>query len=572
MQTENAAIEQKVESLLKEMTLQEKLGQMTQAERAAIKPAEVEEFFIGSILSGGGSVPWDSSPSGWAEMFNGFQSSAMKTRLKIPMIYGIDAVHGHNNVKGAVLFPHNIGLGCSRNPMLVEKAARATAEEVASTGLNWTFAPCIAVPQDERWGRTYEGFGETAELTSLMAQAAVKGYQGNGYTTYPYVLACAKHFIGDGGTTNGLDQGNTEIDEATLREIHLPGYVSAIKAGVGSIMVSFSSWDGQKMHSHKYLLTDVLKNELNFKGFLVSDWDAIQQLEGDFKKQVATAINAGVDMAMVPNSWKEFISVMKELVSEKVIPMSRIDDAVRRILRVKLEMHLFEKPYADRSLISMFGCKEHREIARECVRESVVLLKNENKMLPLKKNARHIILAGKSADDLGNQCGGWSVSWQGESGKTTDGTTILQAVKNAVSPNTKVTILKDDNIDPGADFAIAVIGEKPYAEGMGDRTDLRISDEDVRVVSRLKDAGLPVVTILFSGRPMIIEDIIHRTDAFVAAWLPGTQAEGITDVLFGDYNFKGKLSHSWPGKMEDIPVNAGSSARPLFEYGFGLSY
>ncbi|MGE5350846.1 MAG: glycoside hydrolase family 3 protein [Acidobacteriota bacterium] len=567
------SIEEKVENLLSEMTLEEKIGQMTQAERASIKPEEVRDYYIGSILSGGGSAPEDNSLKGWTDMYNNFQMYALKTRLKIPIIYGTDAVHGNNNVKGAVIFPHNIALGCTNNPALVEQASRVTAEEVAATGINWTFAPCIAVVRDERWGRTYEGFGESPELQAVMAEAAVKGFQGNGFSSPSSILACAKHFVGDGGTTGGHDQGNTEIDEETLRKVHLPGYISAIKAGVGSIMVSFSSWNGQKMHSHKYLLTDVLKNELGFKGFLVSDWAGINQLPGDFKRQVESAINAGLDMAMAPNDWKKFIAAMKELVQEGRIPISRVDDAVRRILRVKCQMHLFENPYANKNLAASFGSASHREVARQCVRESMVMLKNLNNTLPLSKSAKNIIVAGKNADDIGNQCGGWTVSWLGQSGQTTQGTTVLQAVKNAVSTSTKVTYSADGSGAEGMDFAIAVIGETPYAEGAGDRKDLRISNEDIKVITNLKNAGIPVVTVLISGRPMIISDIIDKTDAFVAAWLPGTEGQGVADVLFGDFNFKGKLTHSWPKTMAQIPVNVGDrNLDPLFKYGFGLYY
>ncbi|MGE5430063.1 MAG: glycoside hydrolase family 3 protein [Syntrophomonadaceae bacterium] len=573
MQPEIISVDQKVESLLSQMTLEEKIGQMTQAERASIKPEEVRDFFIGSVLSGGGSAPQDNSPSGWANMYDGFQTYALKTRLKIPVIYGIDAVHGNNNVKGAVIFPHNIGLGCTRNAALVEKAARVTAEEVAATGIDWTFAPCIAVVRNERWGRTYEGFGETPELSGMMSEAAVKGFQGSSYDSPSSILACAKHFVGDGGTADGHDQGNTVLDEAALRAIHLPGYIAAIKAGVGSIMVSFSSFNGQKMHSHKYLLTDVLKNELGFKGFLVSDWLAIEQLPGDYKTQVATAINSGLDMAMEPGSWKQFISAMKELVNEGRIPMARIDDAVKRILRVKFEMHLFDNPYSDRSLLPLLGSSSHREVARQCVRESMVLLKNLNSTLPLSKNAKNIIVAGKNADNMGNQCGGWTISWQGQSGNITEGTTILQAIKNTVSNTASVTYSADGSGAAGADYAIAVIGETPYAEGVGDRTDLRLSAEDVRVITNLKNAGIPVVTVLVSGRPMILSDIINKTDALVAAWLPGTEGEGVADILFGDFKPTGKLSHSWPQTMTQIPINAGDKTyEPLFEYGFGLSY
>jgi beta-glucosidase len=506
-------------------------------------------------------------------MYDRFQASAMKTRLGIPLIYGIDAVHGHNNVHGAVIFPHNIGMGCTRNSNLVEQAARASAEEVAGTGIDWTFAPCIAVPRNERWGRTYEGFGETPELSEQMAAAAVRGFQGSNLADPTSILACTKHFVGDGGTTNGQDQGNTQVDEQTLRDIHMAGYVSAVQEGVGSIMVSFSSWNGQKMHGNYYLLTTVLKGELGFDGFLISDWAGINQLPGDYASDIETSINAGLDMIMVPNDFNEFMTTAKELVSNNRIPMSRINDAVRRILRIKFKLGLFEAPYTDRGFTGSIGSQAHRDIARECVRQSMVLLKNENQILPLAKNVGRIHVAGKNADDLGNQCGGWSITWQGTSGNITEGTTILQAVENVVSSGTNVTFSIDGSGASGADVGIVIIGERPYAEGNGDRSDLSLPSEDVAAIENVKNAGIPVIAILVSGRPMIIEPILDDCQAFIAAWLPGTEGQGVTDVLFGDHNPSGKLSHSWPKNMGQIPINYGdANYDPLFPYGFGLSY
>lgn len=567
-------VDDRVEDLLSRMTLAEKIGQITQAERQALSSEnDIQTYFLGSLLSGGGSAPSPNIPSEWADMYDRFQSSAMKTRLGIPLIYGIDAVHGHNNVYGAVIFPHNIGMGCTRNPDLVEQAAQATAEEVAGTGIDWTFAPCIAVPQNERWGRTYEGFGETPELSKQMAAAEVRGFQGNNLADPATILACTKHFVGDGGTTNGKDQGNTEVDEQTLRDIHMLGYISAIQEGVGSIMVSFSSWNGQKMHGNYYLLTTVLKEELGFDGFLISDWSGIDQLPGDYASDIETSINAGLDMIMVPNNFIEFITTFTDLVNNNRIPISRIDDAVRRILRIKFKLGLFESPYTNRGLTGSIGSPAHREIARECVRQSVVLLKNENQILPLAKNISRIHLAGKNADDLGNQCGGWSITWQGSSGNITEGTTILQAIQNTVSEGTDVTFSMDGSGANGADVGIVVIGETPYAEGAGDRTDLNLSTEDIMAIENVKNAGIPVVAILISGRPMIIEPILDNCQAFMAAWLPGTEGQGVADVLFGDYNFTGKLSHTWPRKMSQIPINYGdANYNPLFPYGFGLSY
>jgi beta-glucosidase len=567
-------IEKRVETLLAQMTLDEKVGQMTQVDRGFLeKEEDIQIYYLGSLLSGGGSAPADNSPNGWANMYDRYQLYALQTRLKIPLLYGIDAVHGHNNVRGAVIFPHNIGLGCTRNLALVEQAARVTAAEVAGTGIDWTFSPVVAVPRNERWGRTYEGFGESPELVEMMAEAAVKGYQGNDLADRASILACAKHFIGDGGTANGGDQGDTQVDETTLRQIHLPGYLAALEAGVGSIMASFSSWNGQKMHGNKYLLTGVLKTELRFQGFLISDWGGIDQLPGDYASDIETSINAGLDMIMVPQRYKEFIITLKNLVNQGRVPRSRIDDAVRRILRAKMAMGLFEHPFTDRTLTAAVGSAAHREVARECVRQSLVLLKNNNHTLPLAKNLARLHVAGKNADDLGNQCGGWTISWQGRSGNVTIGTTILQAIKNAVSSNTAVTFSRDGTGAEGANVGIVVIGETPYAEGVGDRADLRLATDDIVTIIRVRNAGIPVVVILISGRPMIISPWIDYCEAFIAAWLPGTEGQGVADVLFGDYNPTGKLSHSWPREMSQIPINIGDPVyEPLFAYGYGLSY
>lgn len=581
--SDGAAIEAKVDALLKSMTLDEKIGQMTQVDLGAIKnnKADIQKYFIGSMLSGGDSDPPDNSPQTWAKTYDEFQSWALKTRLKIPLIYGIDAVHGHNNVDGAVIFPHNIGLGATRNPELVEKAARITAVEIAGTGMNWTFAPCIAVARNIRWGRTYESFGETPELAESLGAAAVRGLQGKSLSDPTAAVACAKHYMGDGGTTNGKDQGNTECDEATLRKIHLPGYIAAIKADTGTIMVSFSSWNGKKMHGNKYLLTDVLKNELGFKGFLISDWAGIDQLSPDYKAAIEQSINAGMDMAMVPNgpgqknNYVEFISLLKELVAEGKVPQARIDDAVRRILRVKFQTRLFEKPFTDPSLTASIGSAEHRQVARDCVRQSLVLLKNEKNALPLAKNAKRLVVAGKAADDLGMQCGGWTIKWQGQAGKVTSGgTTILTAIRQTAAPGAEVIFSPDGENVQGADAAIVVVGEAPYAEGNGDRRDLSLSQKDIDLVKKVKLSGVPVITVLLSGRPMIISSALDASDGFIAAWLPGSEGQGVADVLFGDYKPTGKLPHTWPKSMDQVPLNVGDPGadKALFPYGFGLRY
>ncbi len=584
-----SSFDPRVKRLLSTMTLAEKIGQLTQAEQNALKEGDIEKYFLGSLLCGGSSDPKaGNSLEAWTDMYDGFQRQSLKTRLAIPILFGVDAVHGHNNVLNAVVFPHNIGLGCTRNPELVEKAGRITAEEIRATGFHWTFAPCIAVPRDERWGRTYEGFGETAELAQSLGAAAIRGLQRNDLNHPLSVLACAKHFVGDGGTTMGtgqmnrnqkrlLDQGDTRVSEAELRQIHLPGYVDSIKAGVGSIMVSYSSWNGLKLSGSKQLLTDVLKRELGFEGFLISDYNAIGQINSDFKKSIELSINAGMDMAMEPNDYQRFIGLLMELVNEGRVTPARIEDAVTRILRVKFAMGLMDKkrsPLADRKLQRTFGSPAHREVARECVRQSLVLLKNERRTLPLSKHVGRIHVAGKNANDIGSQCGGWTIDWQGRSGNvTTGGTTILGAIQKAVSSSTKVTFTADGSEATGATFAIAVVGETPYAEGRGDREDLSLSPEDMSVIMNLKSAQVPIVVVLVSGRPMIVNEALAQSDAFVAAWLPGTEGQGVADVLFGDYKPTGKLSCSWPRSMSQIPINIGdANYDPLFKYGYGLSY
>ncbi len=578
----------KVRPVLAQMTLEEKIGQMIQANQKSLQDySEIEKLFLGSVLSGGSSDPATGNGlKDWTDHYDSLQSRTQNTRLKIPLLYGIDAVHGHSNVLGAVIFPHNIGLGCSRNPKLVERAAHITAIETRATGINWTFAPCVTVPRDERWGRTYEGFGEDSELARVLGEAAVIGYQGRDLSDPQRVLACAKHWIGDGGTKYGtgrklkenvqiLDRGDVLISEAELRRVHLAGYVSAIKAGVGTIMPSYSSWNGVKCSGSKRLLTEILKQELKFEGFLISDYDAIDEMPGDYKTQIETSVNAGMDMFMVSGKYRELYKLLLELVKENKVAMTRIDDAVTRILRVKFAMRLMEpgrSQLADRRLHSSFGSAAHRLVARECVRETLVLLKNEKRVLPAAKTLNRIHVAGKSADDIGNQCGGWTISWQGKSGEnTTGGTTILKAIQESVSNQTKVTFSTDGSDAAGADLGIVVIGEIPYAEMIGDRQSLELAEEDVAVVEKMKQAGMPVVVVLLSGRPMIIDKVIDKADAFVAAWLPGTEGRGVTDVLFGDYKFTGKLSFSWPRSMDQIPINVGDkNYNPLFKYGYGL--
>jgi beta-glucosidase len=576
-----------VKELLSRMTLEEKIGQMIQTDQEHLRdPADIEKYYIGSVLSGGNSDPVEgNSLQAWTDRYDQLQGYALKTRLGIPILYGIDAVHGHSNVLGAVIFPHNIGLGCMRDPELVEKISRITATEMRATGIQWTFAPCVTVPRDERWGRTYEGFSEDPKLVKVLGEASIRGFQGKDLAAPLSVLACAKHYIGDGGTTAvlrgrqgiRLDQGDTQIDEQRLREIHLPPYVAAVEAGVGTIMPSYSSWNGVKCSASRHLLTEILKRELGFEGFIISDYRAINQVDPDYKTAIAISINAGIDMGMIPSEYREFSTYLKELVEEGVVPISRIDDAVTRILRVKCAMGLLDKNrshLAYRGLRNKFGSDEHREVAREAVRKSLVLLKNEACVLPISKQVSHIHIAGKNADNLGNQCGGWTIDWQGGSGEVTaGGTTILAAVKNNVSDDTKVTFSLDGTEAQGADIGIAVIGERPYAEGAGDSADLALDQADIEAIDNMRKTGIPVVVILISGRPLIINDVLDKADAFIAAWLPGTEGQGVADVLFGDYEPTGILSFTWPRSIEQIPINIGDEDYdPLFEYGFGLPY
>jgi beta-glucosidase len=563
----------RVADLLGRMSLDEKIGQMTQAERNAVSAADITNSRIGSLLSGGGSAPSPNNATSWANMYDNFQNAARATPLAIPMIYGVDAVHGHNNVAGATIFPHNIGLGATRDPELVQRIGKATAEEVSGTGIDWDFAPCLCVARNDRWGRTYESFGEQPEIASSMA-TLITGLQGAKLSDPGSVLATAKHYIGDGGTTGGVDQGNTQVTEAELRSVHLPPFREAIARNVGSVMITYSSWNGVKLHGHKYLITDVLKNELGFKGLVVSDWNAIDQIDGQpgfTAAEVRDSINAGLDMIMVPTEWRTFITYLRQEVQAGRVPMSRIDDANRRILTKKFELGLFEKPLTDRSFTPSVGSAAHRAIAREAVRKSQVLLKNQNGVLPLPKTAGKVFVAGKSADNIGYQSGGWTISWQGGSGPVTTGTTVLQGIRSAVSASTTVTYNRNGTgIDGSYQAAIAVVGETPYTEGAGDRTGaMGLDSEDLATIATLKAAGVPVVVVLVSGRPMDISAELSKWNALVAAWLPGTEGNGVADVLFGDFQPTGTLPFSWMSSASQQPINVGDGKTPLFAYGVG---
>ncbi|MEM7331770.1 MAG: glycoside hydrolase family 3 N-terminal domain-containing protein [Chloroflexota bacterium] len=599
-QNKSLPISERLDDLIGRMTLAEKIGQMTQVEKNSIKSGAITEMGIGSILSGGGGYPDPNTPENWRKMVEGFQKEALEARLGIPMIYGVDAVHGHNNVVGATIFPHNIGLGASDEPDLVQRIAEATAVELKATGVRWNFAPAVSYPLDIRWGRSYEGFSQNTEDITKMSTAYVKGLLGEHMESS--ILPSVKHFIADGAATWGtskripsddlellekdptlanakvgewmihylklgawkIDQGVSDIDEETLRRDHLPPYLSAMAAGAKNIMVSYSSWGGLKMHAQRYLLTEVLKGELGFDGFLVTDWEAIDQINPDFYTSVVASINAGIDMVMVPYDYLRFISMMGEAVKKGDVPEERIDDAARRILKVKFEMGLFEQPYCDTPL-EMVGHADHRQIAREAVRKTLTLLKNEE-ALPISKNAERVLVAGVAADDIGFQCGGWTIDWMGRPGAITPGTTILDGIKAQVGETAVRYSLKGD-FDERAPVAVVVLAEDPYAEGMGDRSDLHLSADHVALLEKVRPQCDKMIVILMSGRPLIITDQLPIMDAFLAAWLPGTEGDGVTDVLFGDHPFVGKLKYIWPKSMAQIPISAMNGAAPLFAPG-----
>ncbi|KAJ6909028.1 beta-glucosidase BoGH3B-like [Populus alba x Populus x berolinensis] len=639
----------RIKDLMSRMTLEEKIGQMVQIDRLTASPDIMQTYCIGSVLSGGGSAPLpEASAEDWVNMINGFQNGSLSGRLGIPMIYGIDAVHGHNNVFNATIFPHNIGLGATRqvdisfpflqkseviysktcwwDPDLVKRIGSATALEVRATGIPYVFAPCIAVCKDPRWGRCYESYSEDHKVVEAMTEI-IPGLQGdipvNSRKGVPYVggkkkvAACAKHFVGDGGTTKGINENNTVIDKHGLLSIHMPAYSDSIIKGVSTIMVSYSSWNGVKMHANRELITGFLKNTLKFKimkvtfgillaisltslvfpwfavavdlmlhvdlGFVISDWQGIDRItsppHANYSYSVQAAIQAGIDMVMLPFKHTEFIDDLTYLVKSNVIPMDRINDAVGRILLVKFTLGLFENPLADLSLVNELGSQAHRDLAREAVRKSLVLLKNgkneTDPLLPLPGKVSKILVAGTHADNLGYQCGGWSIQWQGFSGnRDTRGTTILGAIKSTVDPSTEVVFqenpdskfIKDNNFA----YAIIVVGEPPYAETAGDSMDLTMIDPGPSVISNVCET-VKCVVVVISGRPIVIEPYLSSIDALVAAWLPGTEGQGVADALFGDYGFTGKLPRTWFKNVDQLPMNVGDPHYdPLFPFDFGL--
>ena len=593
------ALETRVQQLLSKMTLAQKIGQMTQAEIKSISPEQVRAFHVGSVLNGGGSWPGmdkHASVAQWLALAQAYDDASRRTDAPtpIPVIWGTDAVHGHNNVLGATLFPHNIGLGAARDPELVERIGEATARSVRATGIGWVFAPTVAVAQDPRWGRTYESWSSDPQLVREYAQAYVRGAQGR-LQDDGNVVATAKHYIGDGATADGRDQGLALVDRSTMINVHGQGYYSALGAGVQTVMASFNSWNDRagrfdygKMHGSRELLTDALKDKMGFDGFVVSDWNGIAQIPGCSNDSCAQAINAGIDMVMVPDDWQAFIANTTAQVERGEIPMARIDDAVSRILRVKLRAGLFEHAPKDGRHAGRQDAVQHRELARRAVRESLVLLKNEGAVLPLRRDAR-VMVVGASADSLSNQTGGWSLTWQGTENSNADfphADSVLAALRDELG-GARVGYSADaQDLDPAAfDVVVAVIGETPYAETNGDIlasdtiSHSRRHPQDAGVLKAAAATGKPVVTVFFSGRPLYTNDLINTSQAFVAAWLPGSEGKGITDVLVAgrdgraQHDFRGRLSFPWPGQPCPAPIDRPDPKRPpLFTLGHGLSY
>jgi beta-glucosidase len=598
--TKQSVIKQ-VNELMSQMTLAQKIGQMIQAERHSCTPEDVTNYHLGSVMSGAGSLPENNDVESWLKVTDSYwQASVLKdgNHLAIPILYGVDAIHGHSNLKGATIFPHNIGLGAANDVDLIKKIAVITRQEVLATGIDWVFAPNLAVAQNNQWGRFYESFSQTPELSKKYVGNIIEGLHGQ--LNSVGIIACVKHWVGDGATSHGIDQGDANISWEELNQTHISPYVSALKSGAMTVMASFNSWNGNKCHGHKYLLTDVLKKQLNFSGLIVSDMGGIDYLDDDLYLSIAQGINAGIDMVMLPNNWKEFIRHLLNHVELGTIPIARINDAVSRILTVKIASGLFEAPTPSKrkwANHSSFGSLEHREVAREAVRKSLVLLKNEHNTLPLKKSTR-ILVTGKNADNIGHQCGGFTIDWQGVSGneRFQGATSIWQGITD-IAPN---AILKNPNDVEGIlakdhDVAIVVIGEYPYAEGYGDirhcdnliieagsqiNGQVNISEhytdsvvlekshpEDYQLIKEINDKGIPVVVILISGRTLVINSELDKSAAFIAAWLPGSEGHGVSDMLFGDFDFQGKLSFSWPNSSDSEETTT-----PLFPLAFGLHY
>jgi len=597
--TKDPDLEHRVQQLLARMSVEEKVGQVVQGDIASVTPEDVRKYRLGSVLAGGNSDPGNdfrATAAQWVALADAYYQASMDTsdgHHAIPVMFGIDAVHGHNNLVGATLFPHNIGLGAARDPELMREIAAATAIELRATGLDWTFAPTLAVPRDDRWGRTYEGYSENPEIVALYAGALVEGLQGKvntkSFLAPEHVVATAKHFLGDGGTDEGRDQGDAKVSEEELRDVHGAGYPPALRAGVQAVMASFSSWNGSKMHGNESLLTEVLKKRMGFDGFVVGDWNAHGQLPGCSNTDCPAAFNAGVDMMMAPDSWKGYYESTLRHVKSGEIPMERLDDAIARILRVKMRAGLFEAGRPSQRALAgndnLLGDQKHRAIARRAVRESLVLLKNQNGILPLDPKAA-ILVAGDGADDIGKQSGGWTLTWQGTGLKASDfpkAQSIWSGIAQQVAAaGGKAMLSVEGKYETRPDVAVVVFGEDPYAEFQGDIKTVAYkpnSTADLDLIKRLKREGIPVVAVFLSGRPLWVNREINAADAFVAAWLPGSEGGGIADVLLRDKNgkvahdFSGRLSYSWPRSAAQSPLNGGTGDQaPQFAYGYGLKY
>ncbi len=591
-------VEKKVSDIMANMTIKQKVAQIIQPEIRDVTVEDMREYGFGSYLNGGGSFPNNNkhaTPEEWIALAEAMYQASVDDSLdgsSIPTMWGTDAVHGHNNVIGATLFPHNIGLGAMRDPALIEKIANATAREVRATGIDWIFAPTVAAARDDRWGRTYESYSEDPEVVGAYARAIVTGLQGDisdGNIDDQHVISTVKHFVGDGGTEQGDDQGNNIADEETLFRIHAQGYVEGLGAGSQSVMASFNSWHGEKLHGNKYLLTDVLKDKMGFDGFVVGDWNGHGQIEGCSNDNCPQALLAGLDVYMAPTpTWKPLFNNLVAQVESGEIPMSRLDDAVRRVLRVKVRVGLFDLPSpANRSLSgdrSIIGHPDHRAVAREAVRKSLVMLKNNNNLLPIEPNSR-VLVAGDGAHNIGKQSGGWTITWQGtgnENSDFPDASSIYQGIEQVVTAaGGSAELSVDGSFNEKPDVAIVVFGENPYAEGNGDIANVeyqRGEKRDLAMLKQLKAAGIPVVGVFITGRPLWVNPEINATDAFVVAWLPGSEGQGVADVLFTNtngevaYPMQGKLSFTWPSTPYQNPINRGDGKTPQFEYGFGLTY
>lgn len=600
----DAALEARVAALLARMSVEEKVGQIVQADINSATPDDVRKYHLGSVLAGGNSEPggvsepggrYDAPPQEWLDIADRFYEASMDAsdgKAAIPILFGIDAVHGHNNLIGATLFPHNIGLGATRNPELIRRIGEATAAEVRSTGMEWTFAPTLTVPRDDRWGRTYEGYSEDPRLVADYAAAAIEGLQGKlgspQFLDGAHVIASAKHFLADGGTFEGRDQGDARIDEDELRNVHGAGYPPALQAGAQTVMASFSSWQGRKMHGNQELLTGLLKQRWHFDGFVVGDWNAHGQLPGCRNEDCAAAFNAGVDMLMAPDSWRGYYDNALKQVRSGEIAMARLDDAVARILRVKLRLGLFEagrpsqRPLGGK--FELLGSPAHRAVARQAVRESLVLLKNDAATLPISPKAR-VLVVGAAADDVARQSGGWTLNWQGTGLKPADfpnAQSIWSGLREQIQAGGgEAELSADGRYARKPDVAIYVYGEEPYAEFQGDLRTLAFRparNPELETIRKLKADGIPVVSVLLSGRPLWVNREINASDAFVAAWLPGSEGGGVADVLLRgrdgkvQHDFKGKLSYSWPKTAVQV-VNVGDrDYAPQFAFGYGLSY